>query len=74
MASVMQVQGVRFDDGGNLVLNDDPATEEENEAYDTAHNDYPLIYSTGVSILSALRNAFGDFQMPTYDYWTAKYE
>ena len=67
MAMVMQVQGVRFDDGGNFVLGDVEG------AYDTSHNDYALINSLGVSILSAFRNAVGDLQMPTYDYWTEKY-
>lgn len=61
MAAVMQVLGTRFDDGGNM-----------EEDYDTNHNDYPFISSFGVSVLSAYRNAVGDLQMPTYDYWTAE--
>ena len=69
MSTVMQVQGVRFDDGGNFILND----VDEDKNYDSSHNDYPLVYSVGVSILSVLRSAFGDLQMPTYDYWTDKY-
>ena len=61
MAAVMQVLGTRFDDGGNMDLG----------TYDTHHNDYVFISSFGVSVLSAYRNAVGDLQMPTYDYWTA---
>lgn len=62
MAAVMQVLGTRFDDGGNMDLG----------TYDTHHNDYVFISSFGVSVLSAYRNAVGDLQMPTYDYWTAE--
>ena len=62
MAAVMQVLGTRFDDGGNMDLG----------TYDTHHNDYAFIWSFGVSVLSAYRNAVGDLQMPTYDYWTAE--
>ena len=62
MAAVMQVLGTRFDDGGNMDLG----------TYDTHHNDYAFISSFGVSVLSAYRNAVGDLQMPTYDYWTAE--
>ena len=64
MAAVMQVLGTRFgfDDGGNMDL----------DGYDTNHNDYPFISSFGVSVISAYRNAVGDLQMPTYDYWTAE--
>ena len=47
------------------------ATESD---YDTSHNDYPLLWSFGVSIISIFRCAVGDLQMPTYDYWTAKYD
>ena len=68
MAAVMQVLGTRFDDGGNMDLVD----TEEVQAYDTNHNDYPFIWSFGVSAISAYRNAVGDLQMPTYDYWTAE--
>ena len=64
MASVLQVLGVKFDDGIGLDLDD----------YDTDHNDYPLIWAFGVSALSVYRNAVGDLQMPSYDYWTAMYE
>jgi hypothetical protein len=64
MAAVMQVLGTRFDDGGNMDLGKD--------GYDTDQNDYPLIWSFGVSVISAYRNAVGDLQMPTYDYWTAE--
>ena len=70
MAAVMQVLGTRFDDGGNMDLVDN--IDEEVQAYDTNHNDYPFISSFGVSIISAYRNAVGDLQMPTYDYWTAE--
>ena len=68
MAAVMQVLGTRFDDGGNMDLVD----TEEVQAYDTNHNDYPFIWSFGVSVISVYRNAVGDLQMPTYDYWTAE--
>ena len=68
MAAVMQVMGTRFDDGGNMDLVD----TEEVQAYDTNHNDYPFIWSFGVSVISVYRNAVGDLQMPTYDYWTAE--
>ena len=64
MAAVMQVLGTRFDDGGNMDLSEG--------GYDTNHNDYPFIWSFGVSVISAYRNAVGDLQMPTYDYWTAE--
>jgi hypothetical protein len=67
MAAVMQVLGTIFDDGGNMNLS-------EEGGYDTNHNDYPLLWSIGVSAISAYRNAVGDLQMPTYDYWTAQYE
>ena len=60
----MQVLGTRFDDGGNMDLSEG--------GYDTNHNDYPFIWSFGVSVISAYRNAVGDLQMPTYDYWTAE--
>ena len=63
MALVMQVLGTRFDDGGNFDL----------EGYDTMHNDYPLISSLGVAALSAFRNAVGDLNMPTYDFWAGQY-
>ena len=53
MASVLQVLGVRFDDGGNMDLSED-------EGYDTNHNDYPLIWSFGVSAISVYRTAVGD--------------
>ena len=62
MAAVMQVLGTRFDDGGNMDLS----------TYDTHNNDYPFISSFGVSVISAYRNAVGDLQMPTYEYWTAE--
>ena len=68
MAAVMQVMGTRFDDGGKMDLVD----TEEVQAYDTNHNDYPFIWSFGVSVISVYRNAVGDLQMPTYDYWTAE--
>ena len=55
--------GTRFDDGGNMEL----------DSYDTDHNDYLLLSSLGVSIISVYRNAVGDMQMPTYDYWAAHY-
>jgi len=64
MAAVMQVLGTRFDDGGNMDLSEG--------GYDTNHNDYPFISLFGVSVISAYRNAVGDLQMPTYDYWTAE--
>ena len=64
MAAVMQVMGTRFDDGGNMDLGEG--------GYDTDHNDYPFISSFGVSVISVYRNAVGDLQMPTYDYWTAE--
>ena len=66
MATVMQVLGARFDDGGNM--------DVEEGGYDTDHNDYPLLWSYGVSFLSVFRTAAGDLQMPTYDYWAAQYE
>ena len=69
MMSMMQVLGARFDDGGNMILGD-----VENGGYDTSHNDYPLLWSYGVSFLSVFRTAAGDLQMPTYDYWAAQYE
>ena len=72
MAAVMQVLGTRFDDGGNMYLVDTEIDGEEVKAYDTDHNDYPFIWSVGVSAISAYRNAVGDLQMPTYDYWTAE--
>lgn len=53
MATVMQVMGVRFDDGDNMNL-------DEKNGYDTMHNDYPLIWSYGVSYLSIFRCAVGD--------------
>ena len=67
MGAVMQVLGTKFDDGGNMNLS-------EEGGYDTNYNDYPLLWSIGVSAISAYRNAVGDLQMPTYDYWTAQYE
>ena len=60
MAAAMQVLGTKFDDGGNMKGD-----------YDTEHNDYPLVWSYGVNIISIYRNAVGDLQMPTYDYWVA---
>ena len=63
MATVMQVLGTRFDDGGNFDLDE----------YDTMHNDFPLISSLGVAALSAYRNAVGDLNMPTYDFWAGQY-
>ena len=60
MAAVMQVLGTKFDDGSNM----------EGD-YDTNFNDYPLVWSYGVNIISIYRNAVGDLQMPTYDYWAA---
>ena len=50
MTTVMQVLGTRFDDGGNMDL----------DGYDTNFNDYPLIWSYGVSMISVYRNAIGD--------------
>ena len=41
------------------------------DAYDTNFNDYPLVWSYGVNLISIYRNAVGDLQMPTYDYWAA---
>ena len=43
------------------------------DSYDTDHNDYLLLSSLGVSIISVYRNAVGDMQMPNYDYWAAHY-
>ena len=64
MAAVMQVLGTKFDDGGNMDLSGE-------DGYDTNFNDYPLVWSYGVNIISIYRNAVGDLQMPTYDYWAA---
>ena len=55
MAAVLQVLGTRFDDGANMILD-----EEIDDHYDTKHNDYPLISSFGVSVLSVYRTAVGD--------------
>ena len=55
--------GTRFDDGGKMEL----------DSYDTDNNDYLLLSSLGVSIISVYRNAVGDMQMPTYHYWVAHY-
>lgn len=60
MGAVMQVLGTKFDDGGNM----------EGD-YETNFNDYPLVWSYGVNVISIYRNAVGDLQMPTYDYWAA---
>ena len=60
MGAVMQVLGTKFDDGDNM----------EGD-YDTNFNDYPLVWSYGVNVISIYRNAVGDLQMPTYDYWVA---
>lgn len=58
----MHVLGATFDDGGNF-----------GDDYDTDHNDYELVRYYGVVIIATIRNAIGDLQPPTYDYWVGHY-
>lgn len=53
--------GTFFDDGGNFKSD-----------YDTKHNDYARVDHGLSMFIAQIRNAFGDPQPPTYDYWAAR--
>lgn len=57
--------GTGFDDGNNFELGED--------GYDSNHDDYILVNSWVVGLVSMIRNSIGDLVPPNYLYWQEMY-